>query len=149
MDCIGLVRAGEADMVIHEAIMSQPWRDLTQEKDICFLPIEERVLNELEKRYEWPRAVLPSGYLRGIDEPLQTLDFSDFLVIARADLPEDIAYLIAWCMCERREALERTLRHIPPERSPITYPLEPLKIAQTPIRLHPGAQQYYDAAKLL
>lgn len=149
MDCVGLVRAGKADVVIHEAIMSQPWRDLTGEKEIHFLPIEEHVFEELDRLYNWPRAVLPSGYLRGIDEPLQTLDFSDFLVIARADLPDDVAYLIAWCMCERREALERTYSHIPPERSPVTYPLVPAKIAKTTIQLHTGARQYYDAAHLL
>jgi hypothetical protein len=81
--------------------------------------------------------------------PFPTLDFSDFLMIARSDLPEDIAHMIAWCLCEKRAVLERMYRHIPPERSPVTYPLEPKKIATTSINLHPGAARYYREAKLI
>jgi hypothetical protein len=52
-------------------------------------------------------------------------------------------------MCERRAALERFYLHIPPERSPLTYPLVPAKIAATTIPLHPGAEHYYRDAKVL
>ena len=93
------------------------------------------------------------GPLVDPDGPLQmlctTLDFSDFLMIARDDLPEDIAYLLAWCMCERREVLDRFYAHIRPERSPVTYPLVPKKIATTSIPLHPGAERYYREAKVI
>jgi TRAP-type uncharacterized transport system substrate-binding protein len=81
--------------------------------------------------------------------PFATLDFSDFLMIAREDLPDDVAYLIAWCLCERRQVIDQAYRHIPPARSPVTYPLDPQKIAQTTIPLHPGAARYYREAKLL
>jgi TRAP-type uncharacterized transport system substrate-binding protein len=64
-------------------------------------------------------------------------------------MPDDVAYLIAWCMCETREGIERTYRHIPPERSPLSYPLEPRKIASTSIPLHPGAAAYYRDAGVL
>lgn len=148
-ECVARVQSGEADAVIHEAIMAGWWRDLVDARDIAFLPMEERVLRGMKRDYGWPRATLPAGYLRGIDTPLETLDFSDFLVIARADLREDLAYLIAWCMCERREAIERVYRHIPPERSPLTYPLVPARIAATTIPLHPGAAAYYRAAGLI
>ena len=79
----------------------------------------------------------------GLDAPLETLDFSDFLVMVRADMPEDVAYLITWCMGETRAVLEAQYRHIPPERSPVSYPLDPAKMARTPIPLHPGAARYY------
>jgi TRAP-type uncharacterized transport system substrate-binding protein len=52
-------------------------------------------------------------------------------------------------MCERREAIERQYAHIPPHRSPVTYPLDPVKIAQTSIPLHPGAERYYRDAGVL
>ena len=148
-ECVGMVREGKADAVIHEAIMAGWWRDLADAMDIAFLPMEDAVLARMAREYRWPRASLPDGYLRGMAGPFATLDFSDFLVIARADLPDDLAYLIAWCMCERREAIERGYRHIPPERSPLTYPLVPQKIATTTIPLHPGAERYYRAAKLI
>jgi uncharacterized protein len=147
--CLNLVRDGEADAVIHEAIMTPWWQDLANSRDIAFLPMEENVLAAMERDEHWPRASLPDNYLRGMAGPLPTLDFSDFLLIARSDLPEDIAHMIAWCMCEKRAVLERMYRHIPPERSPVTYPLEPKKIATTPIVLHTGAARYYGEAKLI
>lgn len=148
-ECVALVRAGKADAVIHEAIMTQWWQDLANSIDMVFLPIEEAALDGMMREYQWPRANLPAGYLRGMDDGFTTLDFSDFLMIARDDLPDDVAYLLAWCMCERREALERAYRHIPPERSPVTYPLVPGKIATTSIPLHPGAARYYRDAKVI
>jgi TRAP-type uncharacterized transport system substrate-binding protein len=147
--CIALVRSGGADAVIHEAIMASWWQELANETNMSFLPVEDAVLARMEREYSWPRASLPGGYLRGMNGAFETLDFSDFLVITRADLPEDVAYLIAWCMCERREILERAYGHIPPERSPVTYPLVPAKIAKSPIPLHPGAERYYRDAKVI
>jgi TRAP transporter TAXI family solute receptor len=147
--CVGLVQDGKADAVIHEAIMTPWWQELANAKDMAFLPVEETVLAGMQRDYAWPRATLAAGYLKGMDREFTTLDFSDFLVIARADLPDDVAYLMAWCMCERRETIERAYRHIPPERSAVTYPLVPAKIAATSIPLHPGAERYYRDAKLL
>ncbi len=144
--CIALMRDGEADAVIHEAIMTPWWQELANSRAIAFLPMEESVLAAMERDERWPRASLPDNYLRGMAGPFPTLDFSDFLMIARSDLPEDIAHLIAWCLCEKRAVLERMYRHIPPERSPVTYPLEPKKIATTSINLHPGAARYYREA---
>ena len=106
-------------------------------------------VSAMQRQYSWPRATLPARYLKGMNADFTTLDFSDFLMIARTDLPEDVAYLLAWCMCERREAIERTYRHIPPERSALTYPLVPEKIATTTIPLHPGAERYYREAKVI
>jgi TRAP-type uncharacterized transport system substrate-binding protein len=148
-DCVGAVASGKADAVIHEAIMTPWWQDLANKNDMAFLTLEEKTLAAMQRAYDWPRATLKAGYLKGMNEEFTTLDFSDFLVVARADLPEDLAHLIAWIMCERREGLERTIRHIPPERCGITYPLVPGKIAKTSIPLHPGAERYYREAKVL
>jgi uncharacterized protein len=148
-DCVGLVRQGNADAVIHEAIMTQWWQDLSNATDMAFLPVEEIVLVAMTRDYRWLMATLPAGYLTGMNAEFMTLDFSNFLMIAREDLLDDVAYLLAWCMCERREVLERFYAHIPPERSPVTYPLVPAKIATTPIPLHPGAERYYCDAKVI
>jgi len=143
MPCISQVREGRANAVFHEAIMTSWWQDLANSRALTCIPIDATVLDQLDHEYGWPRAVLPAGYFRGLETPLETLDFSDFLVMVRADMPEDVAYLVAWCIGETRAALEAQYRHIPPERSPVTYPLEPPKMARTPIPLHPGAARYY------
>ena len=148
-ECILAMKSGEADAIIHEAIMTYFWQDLANEVDLTYLDVEPETLDRLEKDFGWPRGTLPEGYLRGMNGPLTTLDFSDFLAVVRDDMPDDVAYLIAWCMCETREGIERTYRHIPPERSPLSYPLEPRKIASTSIPLHPGAAAYYRDAGVL
>ncbi|HUK61397.1 MAG TPA: TAXI family TRAP transporter solute-binding subunit [Stellaceae bacterium] len=148
-DCVALVREGKADAIIHEAIMTQWWQDLANGTDMTFLPVEEETLATMMREYHWPRATLPAGYLKGMNDTFTTLDFSDFLMIARDDMPDDVAYLVAWCMCERRQVLERFYAHIKPERSPVTYPLVPAKIATTSIPLHKGAERYYREAKVI
>jgi TRAP transporter TAXI family solute receptor len=143
LPCLTWAREGQADAVFQEAIMTSWWQELANSRDLTFIPIDAPVLDQLEREYSWPRAVLPARYFRNLDTPLETLDFSDFLVMVRADMPEDVAYLLTWCMGERRAALEAQYRHIPPERSPVSYPLDPAKMAHTPIPLHPGAAHYY------
>jgi hypothetical protein len=148
-DCVAAVRTGVADAIIHEAVMTPFWHDLAAAVPLRFLPPEPATLAEMERRFRWPAASLPAGYFPGLESTLETLEFSDFLMLARADMPDDLAYLIAWCMCERRESIERGYRHIPPARSPLTYPLDPAKIARTSIELHPGARRYYNDAGVL
>jgi uncharacterized protein len=46
---------------------------------------------------------------------------------------------------ETRHLIESQYWHLPPERSPITYPLDPTAMGRSPIPLHPGAARYYEA----
>ena len=112
--------------------------------DYHFLEVEADVLSGLEAEFGWPPAQIPHGYFPD-QAAFQTLDFSDFLVLTRRDLPNDIAYAAAWVFGETRDVLERQYRHLPPERSPITYPLDPHLMGRTPLPLHPGAARYYVA----
>jgi uncharacterized protein len=148
-ECIGFATSGKADAVFYEAFMTPYWKNFADGVDLNFIPIERDVLDRLERRLGWRRIVVPAGYQRHLDAPLDAVDFSDFLMIARDDLSDDVAYLLAWAMCETREVLERQYRHIPSQRSPVTWPLDPVKIAATSIPLHPGAAHYYREAGVL
>jgi TRAP-type uncharacterized transport system substrate-binding protein len=139
-----MFRDGDVDALFHEAIMTPGWRDAAEARDVVFIPMEEEPLARVERELGWPRATLPAGYLRGLTEDLTTLDFSDFAFVCREDFPDDVAHLVAWVLGETRSNLERQYAHIPPERSPVTYPLDPVKIGRTAIPLHPGAARYYD-----
>ena len=81
-----------------------------------------------------------------MDSELECLDFSHFLLIATTDLPDDIAYALAWSLVERWETIEMQYRHLPPDRSPVTYPIVPAEACRTPIPLHPGAERYFREA---
>jgi len=136
------VREGRADAIVHEAVMLPAWQEIGA--DLHFLEVERTVLDGLEADLGWPAADLPAGYFPG-SPALRTLDFSDFLALTHADLAEDLAYAIAWVLGETRSVLERQYHHLEPERSPVTYPLDPITMGRTPITLHDGAAAYYSA----
>lgn len=141
---IDAFRDGRANVLIQEAIMTPSWQRVAEHKDVAYLDADPAVA-EAFAQWCWPTAVVPSGYLPGLDHDLTTPEYSDFLLVCRADLPDDIAFMIAWCLVATREALESQYRHLPPDRSPVTYPLDPTAIATTPIPLHPAAAAAYAA----
>jgi uncharacterized protein len=110
-----------------------------------FIPFEDAALAALERDFAWRRAIVSQDRFPGLAAPFQALDFSDFLLVCRDDLPNEVAYTIAALLCETPELLENQYRHIPPKDSPVTYPLEPRKIAAVPIPLAAGARSYYSA----
>lgn len=141
--------SGEADGMFHEAIMAGPWQEITNKYDMVFLPIEDEVLTSLEQQFGWQRAVIKKGYFRGHEEDIEVIDFAHFLLVVREDMPEDIAHLLAWSLCETKHVIEDQYSHIPQDRSPISYPLKPEEMHRSPIPLHKGAHRYFSEAGLL
>jgi TRAP-type uncharacterized transport system substrate-binding protein len=140
---------GEADLIIQEAVMTTYWQELADKRDLIFLPIEAQARDGLKAEFGLPTATLPKDYLRGMDREMEFLDFSHFMLLATTDLADDVAYALAWSLVERFETLEMQYRHIPPERSPVSYPIDPKAVCRVPIPLHPGAERYYrDAGHL-
>jgi uncharacterized protein len=142
-DTIPLVTAGKADAVLFEAIMTPYWRELCSARKMKFLPFEDAVLTQVEEKFKWSRLQIAANRFAGLTEPLQALNFSDFLLFCRDDFADDLAYVIASILCETTDLLENQYRHIPPADSPVTYPLRPDKIAKASIPLAPGAERYY------
>ncbi|KAI9372220.1 hypothetical protein BJX61DRAFT_553076 [Aspergillus egyptiacus] len=144
---IALVETGQADALLQEAIMTPWWANIIERKKYTPLQAEDAALSRYHEKYPHATAVnpepLPAGYWSTLTQPLITLDFSDFVVLVRDDLAEDVAHLLTWCLVETRSAIEAQYRHLPPERSPLTYPLDPWKMARTPVPLHEGAKRYY------
>jgi TRAP-type uncharacterized transport system substrate-binding protein len=141
---IAAFRDGAANVLIHEAIMTPHWQRITENKQVVYLDATPEVLNAFTE-WHWPSAVVPQGFLPGMDHDLTALEFADFLVLCTEDLTDDVASLIAWCMVATRDAIEVQYRHIPVDRSPITYPLDPKAIASAVIPMHPAAAATYSA----
>lgn len=146
--CCRDVVEGRADAIIMEAVMTDYFRAMTEAVDLQFIPLEDH-----EKRYladiGLATATLPASYLRGIDREMEFVDFSHFLLVTTTDLPDDVAYALAWSLIEGWEVLERQYRHLPPDRSPVSYPIDPSACARSSIALHPGAKRYYQDAGYL
>ncbi|WP_330351166.1 TAXI family TRAP transporter solute-binding subunit [Streptomyces sp. NBC_00582] len=134
--------AGKADVLIHEAIMTPHWQSIDRVRPVKYLPWGDAVLDAFDAE-GWGRAVVPAGYLPGLEKDLTTLEFSDFGVLCREDLADDLAYLVTWCMVRTKAALEGQYKHIPADYSPVGYPLDPAAMARTPLPLHPAAARAY------
>jgi uncharacterized protein len=137
---------GQVDGVLQEAIMTPWWQSMMRKRGAIALPAEASALDTLKETCGLSAATIPAGFLPGCVEALPALDFSDFVVLVRSDMPADVAHLITWCLVETREAIERQYRHIPADRSPLTYPLDPIQMSRVPIPLHPGASEYFRQA---
>lgn len=147
--CTNQVLAGNADAIIQEAVMTYYWTDLANKVDLTFIPIEPEARDKLKSDIGWESATLPKDYLRGMDREMEFMDFSHFVLTTTTDLPDDVAYALAWASIERFETIQIGYQHIPPERSPISYPIDPRLACRTPIPLHPGAERYYREAGYL
>lgn len=141
--CVALVETGQADALLQEAIMTVWWRRLVESGRLTPLPAELSALEALQKKVGLRNNPLPAGFWTNLEHDLPALDFSDFVLLVRDDMPEEVAHLLTWCLVETRHMLEGQYRHIPPAKSPLTYPLDPKKMAVTPVPLHPGAARYY------
>ncbi|MEO7242199.1 MAG: TAXI family TRAP transporter solute-binding subunit [Variovorax sp.] len=145
-ESVGRMAGGTVDAVLQEAIMTPYWADIVEAGKVIALPAEETALKRLAADHGFGRNRLPAGYWDALKAPLDALDFSDFVVVVRDDMPGDVAHLLAWCLAETSVGIERQFRHLPLKRSPVSYPFEPRKMAMPSIPLHPGARRYYEEA---
>jgi TRAP transporter TAXI family solute receptor len=140
--CLPQAIRGEANAVFNEGIMVPQWYELIEKVPMRFIPFEQQALDKMKQIGLRP-AVLPKGKLKA-DRDIPCLDWSHWAVIVRDDMSADVAYRIASVMVEERAELEARFRHLPPERSPMTYPVDPYKMWQgIGAPLHPGAERYY------
>lgn len=141
--CVPLVTNGQANAVINEAIVVPQWRELVQKVEMNFLPYEAGALDALSSKYGLRPAVLPKGYL-GVTEDIPCVDWSNWAILVRDDMDDELAYQVTAIMVEERAELEGRYSHVPSEIAPMTYPITPdtmWKGVDAP--LHPGAERYY------
>lgn len=138
-----------ADAALQEAIMTPWWLDAVKTRDAILIPAEPDAIARLEAEHGWTGAEIAADFFPNQPEPVPALDFADFVIVVRDDMPEDIAHLLTWALVEKRGTIERQYHHIPAERSPLSYPLVPAAMAKPSLPLHPGARRYYSEAGIL
>src|SRR5207247_327036 len=104
--CLDAYIHGEVDAVIMEAICAAWWERALLSRPTVLLEPEAEGLDRLEAELGWPNRRLPEGWWESHPDPINALDFSDFLVLVSTDMPEDVAYVLTWCLFETRDELE-------------------------------------------
>ncbi len=137
-----LFATGEVDALFHEAMMI--WPSFLNSKAVRYVSLDPTVLETLHQQYGYRREDVESGDLPGVEQRFPTIDFSQWVIIARDDLPEEVAYLMTQVIVEDRADFEARYRHLPVQASPLYYPMRPKDMCRVdPIPLHPGAMRYY------
>jgi TRAP-type uncharacterized transport system substrate-binding protein len=141
--CLQWAINGEANAVIFEAIMVPEWRTFVETVPVRFLPLEEEALGDLSSRLGLRPGTLERGRL-GTETDVPCLDWSNWAIVVRDDMSDELAHMITAVMVEERAELEARYRHLPYERSPMSYPIDPYTMHKgLGAPLHPGAEKYY------
>jgi TRAP transporter TAXI family solute receptor len=149
-DAVEKVLAGEANALCHE--FWKAYYPLVEKISVRFLSVREDIRDQLAQKFGYQKATIPRGTYRPNlpDRDIPTLDFSDWVVITRSEVPDDIAYLAAKVAVEDRQGFEEFYTHQPERQRSMDTPMRPeIMWKNVGIPLHPGAEKYYREAGLM
>ncbi len=104
--------------------------------DLTMISLGDETIDGLSP-YGLPRDIIPADTWPNQPNDVVTV-MPGTVIIAHADLPEDVAYQITKIICENKAALVEAHASIEP-----FVPEEAWKPENTGIPLHPGAERYY------
>ena len=130
------IESGAINAVFDEGIKS--WGQTAVDKGFRYLPIDGAVLKQLKSLGYRPSVMSRCGF-HGMSGEVQTVDFSGWPMIVRADMSNEVAYALC-------EAIELRQQAIPTDN------FKPINMAQLcandeeapyDVPLHPGAKRFY------
>jgi TRAP-type uncharacterized transport system substrate-binding protein len=89
---------------------------------------------------------LAAGSYPGVLDDVTTIDYSDWLVVGSASIPDELAYRIVKAAAENAAGWNRQSPNLKPEESGAFGNLEAdpeVQWKNLGISLHPGAERYY------
>jgi TRAP transporter TAXI family solute receptor len=142
---------GEADIACHE--YWKAFYRLTDKRPVVFLPVTGEAMNELGQQFAYQRNTIPRDiYGPGLpSEDVLAVDYSDWLVLTNANVPDEIAYIAARVAVEDRvRGYERLYAGQTDRQRSADIPVDPkLMWKNVGVALHPGAERYYREAGLM
>jgi TRAP-type uncharacterized transport system substrate-binding protein len=147
-----MVADGVADAMIDESI-PQSFRPLAKRRPIRLLEMRQDAVDALQAEVGYRWRTVPAGTITGQDEPVLGLSWDHWIVVAHADLPDDLAYTLADAFCTQRERIERQYTasyRLTGDDCSLEYPMRPEVCAtEVTVPLHPGAEARYREAGVL
>ncbi len=132
-----LVREGRADLWFDVVPPGHP--AVTEgmlTADLRFLSLQDSTTQALSK-FGLKPDVIPAGAFANQNEPVKTV-MPGTVIIAREDLPDNVAYEVTKIICENKDELVAAHASIKPFE-----PEQAWTEGNTGVPLHPGAAQYY------
>jgi len=141
---VPMVRSGQANAIFQEGVHSIIWEQLAEARPLRCLGLSREVVDYMKETYGFDEAIIPKGRLKGIEQDLLTLDYGGWLLACREDLPEELAYLLAWICTDQRDAIAAPFKDRPKHLQSLEIPLTPRHLCtKCVIPLHRGAEKYY------
>lgn len=132
------IESGGIDAVFDEGLKS--WGSLALNAGMRLLPISDTILRRLEK-IGYTRASVTPNYYRELDQPVETLDFSGWLLFCHADLPNFLAYEITAKVEEASHSF--SVDHFDGRPMTMQEFCNGSEAGPLAIPLHPGAKKYF------
>ena len=134
------LRDGHIDAAFVTAgIPTSAIQDIAVQKDIVIVPIAGPLVERLKERYPfYTQVTIPAGTYRGQSSPVTTVAVKAMLV-ARADLPEDLVYNLTRALFNNLGRLAQA--HVRGQDVSIETARDGMSIP-----LHPGAARFYQEA---
>jgi len=129
------------DAVFDEGLDS--WAELALTQGMSFLPLDDHVFDHMEK-LGFRKALIPKEKFPGMSENIPALEFGGWALYCRADLPEELAYLIVKAIDQRRDSIP-----VDGDRLDMSRICRDTEEGPMCIALHPGAARYYKNAGYL
>jgi TRAP-type uncharacterized transport system substrate-binding protein len=132
------IASGRADAVFDEGVKS--WGAAALQAGMRFLPVNAAGARHMAK-LGFPSTSLTRAQFPGMENDVQTIDFSGWTYFCRADLPSQIAYGMARAVDLCHEQLP--VDHF--DKRPMTMRefCQGSEAGQLNIPLHPGAKEYF------
>ena len=130
------IENGRIDAIFDEGIKS--WGQTAIDQGFRYLPVEGQILERLTAM-GYRQSVVPKSRFQGMNEDVNTVDFSGWPMVVRADMPDEVAY----ALCESIEARKDL---IPTDNyMPLTVAQLCADDAEAPrgVPFHPGAERFY------
>lgn len=120
--------------------MTKRWELLCRKYALRFLGLRADVLSGLASR-GMPSAAVPKGRLKGLDQTINTVDFSGWLLFCREDMPANRAADVVASLIEQAPSISASFNQ---PGAGLTGPLEPATLCRNSyMPLHKGAEEYY------
>lgn len=136
-DAAAMMKDGQLDVLLWigpgEAFIVQ---DMMNSVDLDILPVDEEVIEAVDKKYGLKRGIIPASFYNGkFGHDIVTVDASTELMVNK-DVPEDTVYKMVKAICDKVDDI-----HIAaPSWSTLTPEEAGVGLA---LPLHPGAEKYY------
>jgi TRAP transporter TAXI family solute receptor len=111
--------------------------EMALENSLRFLPLPPDIVAKMQDEFGYRPQTMTHGMFRGMDQDVPTVGFPT-VFITRADVPDDLVYLVTKIICENKTALvaaHKGLSHFEPDQA--------WKPEGLGLPLHPGAAKYY------